>query len=296
MSPDVIIGLLETEIDGVWTASVDEFNTRANVIQTLENDLHAVEADRLARLNALLTSLVDHLVDIAHEPPDAVERRLHSHVKEMNLHAIRNNASIDELLAALNINEVKRKAQVRAEWELKKLQWRSLRYGRMISDYQATLSSPQFKRPEGRVQLSQLLIKEQTHLRNTLFQKLDLLLEMCPPNADPEKVKNLSQEIQDFYSEADQDCDNVLCKLEAHEEELHKRAKALCEELRGKLLLIGEHSEAEMDKDILEHCLQPEDRRHERALQMLALARQRHEEQEAELIRNIDAICQYYLG
>ena len=265
-------------------------------MKVLTDELHGTETTRTKQITDLVTELVDNLVEIAHEHPDAIERRMHTHVKEMNVHVLRNNASVDELIASLTINEMRRRAATRADWETKKNQWRKLRYARTLIDYENTLGAVEFQRPQARLDLRDKLIVEQTKLRDTLFAKLDIVLRMCPPHSVPEEVKTLSQEIQDFYSQADQDCDEVLCALEAQEEQLHSRAVDLIEELKNKLRAIGEHSEEDMEAEVAQRCVGPESARHDKVTEMLALARKTHEDEETELIRNIDAICRYYLG
>lgn len=259
---EVLGGLTEGEIDQTAVSVIGEYQKQKEFIKTFEENLKSVEVKRSHVISEALRECVAELIDIGYKLPAEIQKDFEEHVKEINVHIVRNRGSHHEVLARLGISLVKKQELSNDEFRNRKVRWRTLRHLHTIEVFKTTIQSTAWQRPPSRRKLFNKLTAEMQAYEVAANKKVKLLLEMIPPYISSHEVEKTSDDLLNMYMEKDKVTDACVLELVADEKKTMESSDELLQKLKEDLVDIAAIPEKKIVEQINEDCRPLAQKRH----------------------------------
>uniref|UniRef100_A0A1I8G7P7 DUF4455 domain-containing protein n=1 Tax=Macrostomum lignano TaxID=282301 RepID=A0A1I8G7P7_9PLAT len=211
-----LMALDQHQLLGLWQGVAEVFADRRNAIGSLDEDLLALESDRVTEIRRVFHSYSEVLERVSHLAPAELHRIVDDEAVQMNQTLLGNQRSFADLNARLVMSELDRERRMRAHWQDKITEWRAGHVEVAVAGFHQFVQSPQ--------SILSNMRAEQSEINSRRLELIEELSSLAPPNACKSGVAAWHQKMQQVCKMLDETNQKYLQQVY----EDYERSKASC--------------------------------------------------------------------
>uniref|UniRef100_A0A1I8I5B4 DUF4455 domain-containing protein n=1 Tax=Macrostomum lignano TaxID=282301 RepID=A0A1I8I5B4_9PLAT len=242
-----LMALDQHQLLGLWQGVAEVFADRRNAIGSLDEDLLALESDRVTEIRRVFHSYSEVLERVSHLAPAELHRIVDDEAVQMNQTLLGNQRSFADLNARLVMSELDRERRMRAHWQDKITEWRAGHVEVAVAGFHQFVQSPQVQSPPSLESILSNMRAEQSEINSRRLELIEELSSLAPPNACKSGVAAWHQKMQQVCKMLDETNQKYLQQVYEDYERVCQHCLEAMDQLKQGLVSDGVSTEQEAD-------------------------------------------------